>query len=51
MRTMGVSPGFPKYLAGRLRYKGKTRLNGITPIIVKGDFISADQNEFERHQK
>ena len=34
-----------------LRYKGKTRLDGVAPTIIKVDFTSADQNEFERHQK
>ena len=37
------STGFPKYLAGWLRYKRKTRLDD------KDDFTSADQNE--RHKK
>ena len=33
MRIMG-SPGFPQYLAGRLRYKGKTRLETVAPSYI-----------------
>ena len=30
---------FSKYMAGRLRYNGKTRLNGVVPTIIMDDFI------------
>ena len=33
-----------------LRYKGKTRLDGVTPTNIKDNFTSADKNEFGRHQ-
>ena len=38
-------------LSGSLRYKGKTRLDGVASTILKDYFTSAYQNEFERHQK
>ena len=47
--------GLPNFqninLSGSLRYKGKTRLDGVASTILKDDFTSAYQNEFERHQK
>ena len=34
-----------------MRYNSETRLNGVVPTIIKDDFTSADQNEYERHWK
>ena len=46
------SPEFQKYLAGRPRYKGKTKLGGVAPtIIIMDNFTSADQNVLKQHQK
>ena len=49
--TSGALWGSPKFLAWRLRYKGKNRCDGVTLTIIEDDFTSADKIEFERHQK